>query len=194
VPQLVEELSRRGLRHPILIRFSDILATRIETLANCFAEAIRVQEYPARWRGVYPIKVNQQAHVVEEIVEYGAPFGVGLEAGSKPELLIALALLETPDALLICNGYKDRAYIETALLAQRLGRTPVIVIDRFSEIDIVIKVSSALGIKPHVGLRARLSTVGAGRWIESSGEHSKFGLSADELVRAVDRLRAADML
>ena len=194
VPLLVEELGRRGLRQPMLIRFSDVLATRIERLAGCFSEAIREHEYSGRWRGVYPIKVNQQAHVVEEIVEYGAPHGVGLEAGSKPELLIALALLDTPDALLICNGYKDRAYIETALLAQRLGRTPVIVVDRYGEIDLIVKASAALGIRPHIGLRARLSTVGAGRWVESSGEHSKFGLSADELVRAVERLRADDLL
>ena len=119
---------------------------------------------------------------------------MGLEAGSKPELLIALALLDTPDALLICNGYKDRAYVETALLAQRLGRNPIIVIDRYHEIDLVVKSATALGIRPHIGLRARLSTIGAGRWAESSGHDSKFGLSSDELVRAVERLRNEDML
>lgn len=194
LPKLVGELGRRGLRHPMLIRFSDILATRIKGLADCFTTAIEEQSYGGRWRGVYPIKVNQQAHVVEEIIEYGAPYGVGLEAGSKPELLIALALLDTPNALLICNGYKDRAYIETALLAQRLGRTPIIVVDRYNEIELIIKSAAALGIRPHIGLRARLSSVGAGRWVESSGNHSKFGLSADELVRAVDRLRSEGML
>jgi arginine decarboxylase len=194
LPKLVGELERRGLRRPMLIRFSDILATRIAELASCFADAIENNDYAGKWRGVYPIKVNQQAHVVEEIIEFGAPYGVGLEAGSKPELLIALALLETKDALLICNGYKDRAYVETALLAQSLGRNPVIVVDRYSEIDLIIKASASLGIRPHIGLRARLSTVGAGRWVESSGEHSKFGLSADELVRAIDRLRSEDML
>jgi arginine decarboxylase len=194
LPKLVGELERRGLRRPMLIRFSDILAKRIEGLASCFSTAIAEHEYGGRWRGVFPIKVNQQAHVVEEIVEFGAPFGVGLEAGSKPELLIALALLDTPDALLICNGYKDRAYIETAMLAQRLGRTPIIVIDRYNELDLVIKCAADLGIRPHIGLRSRLSTVGAGRWVESSGDHSKFGLSADELVRAIDRLRGVDML
>jgi arginine decarboxylase len=194
LPLLVGELERRGLRRPMLIRFSDILATRIAELATCFADAVEDNDYTGRWRGVYPIKVNQQAHVVEEIIEFGAPYGVGLEAGSKPELLIALALLETRDALLICNGYKDRAYVETALLAQSLGRIPVIVVDRYSEIDLIVKASASLGIQPHIGLRARLSTVGAGRWVESSGDHSKFGLSADELVRAVDRLRTEDML
>jgi arginine decarboxylase len=194
LPKLVGELERRGMRRPILIRFSDILATRIKDLAHCFDAAIREHAYSGRWRGVYPIKVNQQAQVVEEIIEFGAPYGVGLEAGSKPELLIALALLDTPDALLICNGYKDRAYVETALLAQRLGRNPIIVIDRYREIDLVVKAAAALGIRPRIGLRARLSTVGAGRWAESSGTHSKFGLSADELVRAVERLRHEDMM
>lgn len=194
MPKLVEELERRGLRRPMLIRFSDILASRIETLAECFSEAIRENDYAGRWRGVYPIKVNQQAHVVEEIIQFGAPYGVGLEAGSKPELLIALAMLDTPDALLVCNGYKDRAYIETALLAQRLGRTPVIVVDRAGELDLIIKAASELGIRPHIGLRARLSTVGAGRWIESSGTKSKFGLTPDELVLAIERLRREDML
>ncbi len=194
LPKLVGELERRGLRRPMLIRFSDILATRIEALATCFLEAIAEHGYEGQWRGVYPIKVNQQAHVVEEIIEFGAPFGVGLEAGSKPELLIALALLDTQDALLICNGYKDRAYIELALLAQRLGRNTIIVVDRYNEIELIVKAAAALGIRPHIGLRARLSTVGAGRWIESSGERSKFGLSADELVRAIDRLRSEDLL
>ena len=194
LPNLVEELGRRGMRRPMLIRFSDILATRIEHLAGCFEEAVAEHAYAGRWRGVFPIKVNQQAHVVEEVIESGAPYGVGLEAGSKPELLIALALLDTRDALLICNGYKDRAYVETALLAQRLGRTPLIVVDRYNELELIIKAAAGLGIRPHVGLRARLSTVGSGRWIESSGERSKFGLSADELVRAVERLRAEDML
>ena len=194
LPKLVGELERRGLRRPMLIRFSDILATRIEALATCFLEAIAEHEYEGQWRGVYPIKVNQQARVVEEIIEFGAPFGVGLEAGSKPELLIALALLDTQDALLICNGYKDRAYIELALLAQRLGRNTIIVVDRYHEIELIVKAAAALGIRPHIGLRARLSTVGAGRWIESSGERSKFGLSADELVRAIDRLRSEDLL
>ncbi len=194
LPKLVGELGRRGLRRPMLIRFSDILASRIKSLAQSFDEAIAEHDYAGRWRGVYPIKVNQQAQVVEEIIEFGAEFGVGLEAGSKPELLIALALLDTPDALLICNGYKDRAYIETALLAQRLGRNPVIVIDRYPEIELVIKAAAALGIRPHIGLRARLSTVGAGRWVESSGNHSKFGLTSDELVRAVERLQSEDML
>ncbi len=192
--ELVGDLERRGLRAPLLVRFSDILASRVRGLCGAFDRAIQEYGYRGRYRGVYPIKVNQQRHVVEEIIEYGAPFGVGLEAGSKPELLVALALLETPNALIICNGYKDRAYVETALLAQRLGRNPVIVIDRFREIDLVIKTSRELGIRPRIGMRARLTTKGAGKWVESTGDRSKFGLSAVEIVEAVERLRAEDML
>jgi arginine decarboxylase len=192
--ELVQDLKRRGQRTPLLIRFSDILAARVQGLVGAFEGAIRDYGYKGRYRGVYPIKVNQQRHVVEEIVQYGAAACVGLEAGSKPELLIALAVLDTPGALIVCNGYKDRAYIETALLAQRLGRTPIIVIDRFHEIDLVVKTASELGIRPHLGVRARLTTKGAGKWVESTGDRSKFGLSALEIVEAVDRLAAEDML
>jgi arginine decarboxylase len=192
--ELVRDLERRGLRTPLLLRFSDILANRVKGLANAFAKAIEEYGYKGQYRGVYPIKVNQQRHVVEEIIQFGAALRVGLEAGSKPELLIALAELETPEALIICNGYKDRAYIETALLAQRLGRTPIIVIDRFHEIDIVVKTSRELGIKPHLGVRARLTARGSGKWVESTGDRSKFGLSAMEIVDTVERLRSEDML
>lgn len=192
--ELVGDLERRGLRAPLLVRFSDILKSRVAGMCGAFGRAIDEYGYRGRYRGVYPIKVNQQRHVVEEIIEYGAPFGVGLEAGSKPELLISLALLETPNALIICNGYKDRAYVETALLAQRIGRYPIIVIDRFHEIDLVVKTARELGIRPHLGMRARLTTRGAGKWVESTGDRSKFGLAAAEIVEAVERLRVDDML
>jgi arginine decarboxylase len=192
--ELVHDLEQRGLRTPLLIRFSDILAARVEGLGHAFERAIGEYGYQGRFRGVYPIKVNQQRHVVEEIIQYGAPRKVGLEAGSKPELLVALALLDTPEALIICNGYKDRAYVETALLAQRLGRSPIIVIDRFHEIELVVKASRELGIRPHLGVRARLLTRGAGKWVESTGDRSKFGLTAIEIVDAVERLRSEDML
>jgi arginine decarboxylase len=194
VHSLVLDLKRRGLRTPMLIRFSDVLASRVHGLAAAFDRAIAEYEYPGRFRGVYPIKVNQQRHVVEEIIEYGASRGVGLEAGSKPELLIALATLDTPGALIICNGYKDRAYLETALLGQQLGRTPVIVIDRFRELDLLIKISRELRIRPHIGVRARLFARGAGKWTESSGHRSKFGLSPAEMVAVIERLRSEDML
>ncbi len=192
--ELVQDLQRRELRTPLLIRFSDILASRVEGLSRSFARAMEEYGYRGRFRGVYPIKVNQQRHLVEEVVQLGESQRVGLEAGSKPELLVALALLETPDALIICNGYKDRAYLELALLAQRLGRTPIVVIDRFSELDLVIKTSRELGIRPHLGVRARLATKGAGKWVDSTGDRSKFGLSALEIVDAVERLRSEDML
>jgi len=192
--ELVGDLERRGLRCPLLVRFSDILASRVQGLCDAFGRAIADYGYRGRYRGVYPIKVNQQRHVVEEVIEFGAPHGVGLEAGSKPELLVALALLDTPGSLIVCNGYKDRAYIETALLAQRIGRHPIIVVDRFHEIDLIVKTARELGIKPHLGVRARLTTRGAGKWVESTGDRSKFGLSAVEIVDAVERLRSEDML
>jgi arginine decarboxylase len=192
--ELVQDLQQRGLRPPLLIRFSDILAAHVQGLCGAFDKAIGEYGYQGRYRGVYPIKVNQQRHVVEEIVEYGAKHGIGLEAGSKPELLIAMALCETPGALIICNGYKDKKYIETALLGQRLGRTPIIVVDRFHEVELIVRVSQELGIRPHIGMRARLSTKGAGKWIESTGDRSKFGLTAVEIVDAVDYLKSEGML
>jgi arginine decarboxylase len=191
---VVEELRGRGLRTPLVIRFSDILNSRVKHISEAFARAIRDYEYKGRYRGVYPIKVNQQRQVVEELVNYGRPYHLGLEVGSKPELLVGLALLNTPEALIICNGYKDRAYMELALLAQRLGRYVVIVIDRPNELETLIKASRELGIRPHIGVRARLAARGAGKWAESSGDRSKFGLSAEELVSVVNRLRADDML
>jgi arginine decarboxylase len=191
---LVQDLQRRGLRTPLLVRFSDILASRVRGLGEAFGRAMQEYGYQGRYRGVYPIKVNQQRHVVEEVVYHGADLRVGLEAGSKPELLVALAMLDTPEALIVCNGYKDRAYVELALLAQKLGRTPILVIDRVHEIDLVVKTARELGIRPHLGVRARLSSKGAGKWSESTGERSKFGLSALEIVNAVERLRSEDML
>src|SRR5690606_37894211 len=192
--QLVEELRASGLKLPMLVRFSDILASRVKGLVRAFARAMQEYGYEGRYRGVYPIKVNQQRHVVEEIVRFGAPHRIGLECGSKPELLIGAAVLDTPGALLICNGYKDRAYIETAFLAQRLGRTPILVIDRFAELELAVRIARELGLRPHLGVRARLTTKGTGKWAESTGERAKFGLSASEIVDAVDWLRAEKML
>jgi len=192
--ELVAYLQDRDLKVPMLIRFSDILAARIRSLHESFTSAIEEHTYQGRHRPVYPIKVNQQRHVVEEVIEFGSPYGVGLEAGSKPELLAILPIVESPDALIICNGYKDRAYIEIALLAQKLGRTPIIVLDRFHELELAINVARELGIRPHLGVRAKLTTRGAGRWNESGGDRSKFGLTADELIEAVNHLKAIDML
>ncbi|MCC6672705.1 MAG: biosynthetic arginine decarboxylase [Planctomycetes bacterium] len=191
---LVEDLQRRGYELPMLLRFSDILKHRVAKLCDSFRNAIQEYGYKGRYRGVYPIKVNQQRDVVEELVHFGNPYDLGLEAGSKPELLVALAHMDNPGALIICNGYKDAKYIETALLAQKLGRYTIIVVDRYEELDTIIKVSRRFRVRPHIGVRARLSTKGAGKWVESTGDKSKFGLSASELVRVAKRLREEEML
>lgn len=192
--ELVNALKQRNLGLPLLIRFSDILEDRIERLNACFAKAIARYNYPGVYRGVFPVKCNQQRHLVQDLVRFGKPLQFGLEAGSKPELMIALAVLDTPGALLICNGYKDREYIETAMLAQRLGQTPIIVLEQIEEVDVVIEVNRQLGIKPIVGVRAKLSTQGMGRWGTSSGDRAKFGLTIPEIIQAVDKLRDANLL
>ncbi len=191
---LVDQLRERGMRTPLLIRFSDILAQRIREVSGAFSSAIDQFGFRGQYRGVYPIKVNQQRHVVEELIQHGDAHGIGLEAGSKPELLIALALLDNRDALIICNGYKDKSYIETALLAQKLGRKPVIVIDRIHEAELLIKQCQQLGIRPHIGIRGRPATPGAGKWVESTGARSKFGLSPSEIVDVADRLHSEGLL
>lgn len=192
--ELIPALRARGLTTPLLVRFSDVLSERVGSLVAAFARASEEYAYRGRYRGVYPIKVNQQRHVVEEIVGIGAPHQMGLEVGSKPELLAALAVLDTNGALLICNGYKDRAYVETALWAQQLGRSAIIVIDRFEELPLTLRVAKELGITPHLGIRARLSAKSEGKWAESSGERSKFGLGPSEIVKAVDLLKEHDAL
>ena len=191
---LVDDLRSRGINLPVLIRFSDILRTRVEQLFGAFQQAIAENDYKGSYRGVYPIKVNQQRHVVEELMEYGRPFNLGIEAGSKPELLVALALQESPDALILCNGYKDRAFIEPALLAQKLGRRVVITMDRMGELETILAAAAELDLRPVIGVRARLTTKGAGKWVESTGDRSKFGLTTAEIVSTVDRLRAVGML
>jgi arginine decarboxylase len=192
--ELVDDLRTRGLNLPLLIRFSDILRRRVEQLCGAFQQAIAENDYKGAYRGVYPIKVNQQRHVVEELIEYGRPFNLGIEAGSKPELLVALALQENPEALILCNGYKDRAFIETALLAQKLGRRVIITMDRVGELDTILAAASDLDLRPVIGVRARLSTKGAGKWVESTGDRSKFGVTTAEMVGAVERLRSLGML
>ena len=192
--ELVNALKQRNLGLPLLIRFSDILEDRIERLNACFAKAIARYSYPGVYRGVFPIKCNQQKHLIEDLVRFGKPHQFGLEAGSKPELMISLAMLDTPGALLICNGYKDREYIETAMLAQRLGQTAIIVLEQIEEVELVIAASRQLGIKPVVGVRTKLSTQGIGRWAKTSGDGAKFGLTIPEVIQAVDQLREANLL
>ncbi len=192
--ELVNALRERNLALPLLIRFSDILEDRIERLNASFAKAIARYNYEGSYRGVFPIKCNQQRHLVEDLVKFGKPFQFGLEAGSKPELMIALATLDNPGALIICNGYKDREYIETAMLAQKLGQTPIIVLEQVEEVEIAIEAAKALGIEPNLGVRAKLNSKGMGRWGGSSGDRAKFGLTIPEIIMVVDRLREAKML
>ena len=192
--ELVNALKLRNLGLPILIRFSDILEDRIERLNACFAKAIARYNYSGSYRGVFPVKCNQQRHLIEDLVRFGKPHQFGLEAGSKPELMIALSVLDTPGSLIVCNGYKDREYIETAMLAQRLGQLPLIVLEQIEEVEIAIEASRQLGIKPILGVRAKLSTQGVGRWGTSTGDRAKFGLTIPEIIQAVDQLRAADLL
>lgn len=192
--QLVQDLRARGVRPPILIRITNLVKARIELIANCFSNAIKESGYKGNYTGVYPVKVNQQRHLLEEIVDFGRPVRLGLECGSKPELLIALAYMDTPGAYVVCNGFKDTEYVETALLSSKLGRNTFIVVDRVAELPIIIASSKKLNIKPKIGLRAKLTTKGAGKWIESSGARSKFGLTPSEIVHAINVLKAENML
>jgi arginine decarboxylase len=192
--ELVNALKQRNIGLPLLLRFSDILEDRIERLNGCFARAIARYNYAGTYRGVFPVKCNQQRHLLEDLVRFGKPHQFGLEAGSKPELLIALATLDTAGALLICNGYKDHEYIETAILARRLGQTPIIVLEQAEEVSLVIEVSRKLGIQPILGVRAKLSAKGIGRWGTSAGDRAKFGLTVPEILAAVEQLREAEML
>lgn len=191
---LVNALKHRNLGLPLLIRFSDILEDRVERINSAFAKAIARYSYPGVYKGVFPVKCNQQRHLVEDLVRFGQPHQFGLEAGSKPELMIALASLKTPGALLICNGYKDREYIETAMLARRLGQTPIIVLEQIEEVGLAIEASKKLGIQPILGVRAKLSAKGIGRWGTSAGDRAKFGLTVPEIIDTVNQLKAADML
>ena len=192
--ELVGELTMRGLDLPLLIRFSDIVADRIRRINECFRRAIGEYEYGGTYRGVYPVKVNQQRHLVEEVVEAGRPWQFGLEAGSKPELLIALAAMHDAGGLIICNGYKDSKYIETALVAQKFDKTVIIVLERIEELDLVLKAAEKLEIAPLLGLRAKLTTKGVGRWADSAGERAKFGLTTAEIVHVIDRLGNKNLL
>jgi arginine decarboxylase len=190
----VQELRRRDLGPPLLLRFPGIIRSRVEALVSAFDRAVDQEGYRGRYQPIYPIKVNQQRRVVETLLEQTGDRPLGLEAGSKPELLAALALTDESDAPLILNGYKDAEFIETALLATKLGRNALIVVDRFRELDIILKVSERLGIPPRIGIRAKLDATAAGRWAESSGLGSKFGLDPEELVRVVDLLEQRDLL
>jgi arginine decarboxylase len=189
--QLAMDLSAQGVGLPLLLRFSDILRARIQTLAEQFRGAIAEFGYDGTYTTVYPIKVNQQRHVVQEIVEFGSPYGVGLECGSKPELQAVLGITESTQPIIVCNGYKDEEYMRLALMGQRLGHTVFVVVEQPSEVDTLLKVADEMGVTPTMGIRIKLATEGSGRWAKSGGEKSKFGLSAMELMKVLDRLEAA---
>jgi arginine decarboxylase len=192
--ELVDEVRRRGISLPLLIRFTDVLRHRVVHLNEAFRKAIVEHGYKGQYRGVYPIKVNQHRYVVEQITDAGRPYGYGLEAGSKPELLAVMALLEDPEALIICNGYKDEEYVETALYASKLGRKVVMVVEKPSELPLIAEVARRTGIRPRLGVRVRLSTRGAGKWEASGGDRSKFGLSSYELMEAIGFMRETGLM
>jgi arginine decarboxylase len=192
--ELVDEVRKRGISVPLLIRFSDILKSRIVELNEAFKRAIDEYGYKGSYKGVYPIKVNQHRYIVEEIVAYGRPYHYGLEAGSKPELLAVMAMFEDEDALIVCNGYKDEEYIETALTASKLGRTIILVVEKASELAEIARISRKTGVRPRIGIRAKLSSRGAGRWEASGGDRAKFGLSSREILDAFDYLKENDLL
>ncbi len=191
---LIDDIQAKGYSLPALIRFSDILRSSIHNLTSAFKKAIEEHQYEGDYHGVYPIKVNQQRQVVEEIVKFGRDYNIGLEAGSKPELHACLAIMDNPNALLICNGYKDEPFIRLALMGQKLGRKVFIVVEKLSELNMILRVAKELNIRPHIGLRIKLVNAGSGRWMSSAGEHSKFGLSPAELMEALDIAKSQNVL
>ncbi len=186
--ELVDAARERDIRLPILFRFNGILRHRLQTLHGAFSAAIAEYDFQGGYRPVYPIKVNQQRHVVTELIRAGRDLNLGLEVGSKPELVAALAMHENRDALLICNGYKDRQYLELAMMAQRVGREVIVVIEKPSEIDTLLQISKDQDIEPTIGFRLRLAGRGAGRWERSGGERAKFGLNVAEIATAIKLL------
>ena len=192
--ELAQDLEAQGVGLPVLLRFSDILRTRVQTISEKFRHAMREYEYTGGYTTVYPIKVNQQRHVVEEILEFGEPYGAGLEVGSKPELQAVLALTERTDHIIVCNGYKDEEFMRLALMGQRLGHRVFIVLEKINEVDTLLKVAEEMGVTPTAGVRIKLATAGAGKWAESAGERSKFGLTSAQLMQVIDKLQAVNKL
>jgi len=193
--EVVEGLQARDLTTPVVVRFSDILAHRLRRLHDAFAQAITENDYKNRYAAVYPIKVNQQRLVVEEVYRYGQEFGFGLEVGSKPELLAVMAMTENaPDRLIVCNGFKDDSYIEAVTLATKLGRTIIPVVENFEELGLILKHAQAYQVRPRIGVRVKLFSEGSGRWSASAGEKSKFGLFITEILELFNVLKEHDML
>ncbi len=192
--ELIDELGIRDVSTPVLLRFPDILDDRIETINSCFKRASEEYKFNGNYYNIYPIKVNQMRPVVEEIMRYGKKFNIGLEAGSKPELHAVLAITSNPEALIVCNGYKDEDYIELALLAQKMGKKIFLVAEKLNELKLIIKIAKRLKLRPNIGIRIKLSTSGSGKWEDSGGDQSKFGLNASELLEAIEITENAKMM
>src|SRR5262245_31464383 len=190
--ELVERLQLRGLDRPILVRFNGILQNRLREIHDAFAQAIREHDYKGKYACVYPIKVNQQRHVVEKVLEYSRPYGFGLEAGSKPELLAVVAMTEV-DTPIICNGFKDAEFIEMALLAQKIGRKVIPVVEKYTELAMILRYAEKVGVRPQIGMRIKLATRGSGRWQGSGGFRSKFGLTVSEILAGLEELKQRGM-
>ena len=190
---VVEEAKARGLKFPLLIRFQDILRHRVQSINEAFRGSIAEFNYQGKYRGVFPIKVNQLREVVEEILDAGKPYNFGLEVGSKPELFAGLALQAEPDSLIICNGYKDPNFIRMALMGIKLGKKVIMVVEKLEELKQIISVSRPFGVEPLIGIRSRLLSKGAGKWADSAGENAKFGLTTVELLAAADLLKAENL-
>ncbi len=193
INDVIEEAKGRGLKFPLLIRFQDILRHRVESINKAFRNSITEFNYQGKYSGVFPIKVNQLREVVEEILDAGKPFNFGLEVGSKPELFAGLALQNQPGGMIICNGYKDCAFIKMALMGIKLGRKVIMVVEKLEELKQIITVSKQIGVEPLIGIRARLLSKGAGKWAESGGENAKFGLSTSELLAATEMMKAENL-
>jgi arginine decarboxylase len=191
--EVVNEARARHLGFPLVIRFQDLLRHRVESINRVFQEAIMEFGYRNEYRGVFPIKVNQLREVIEEIIDAGQPFHFGLEAGSKPELVAALAMHQDPESLIICNGYKDPAFIRIALLGRKLGKSVVIVVEKLEELEETIRTSNEVGVEPYIGIRVRLHSKGSGKWSPSGGENAKFGLDTTNLVAASQMLKEAGL-
>jgi arginine decarboxylase len=193
ITDIIEEAKGRGLKFPLLIRFQDILRHRVEAINKAFQNSIAEFNFQGKYRGVFPIKVNQLREVVEEILDAGRPFDFGLEVGSKPELFAGLALQNQMGSLIICNGYKDAEFIKMAMLGIKLGKRVIMVVEKLEELRQIIAVSKQLGVEPLIGIRARLLSKGAGKWAESGGENAKFGLSTAEMLAATEMLKAENL-
>jgi arginine decarboxylase len=193
IVEVLREAQVLNLSTPLLIRFQDLLRHRVETLNSAFNRAIADLKYQGPYRGVFPIKVNQLREVVEEILDAGRPYNYGLEVGSKPEMFAGLAVHSDPESLIVCNGYKDTAFIRMAMIGRKLGKKVILIAEKLSEIRAIVKIATEMNVEPYIGMRVRLLSKGAGKWATSGGEHAKFGLSTSEILEAIEILREANM-